>query len=281
MTDTELLTDRDRPAVKVERRYDHPIDRVWRAVTEQEHLAQWFPFGADLELRAGGKADFGEGGTGEVLEADPPRFLAFTWGDDKLEFTLAEDGDGTLFTLVHGFDDKPGAASFAAGWELCMGALAEVLADRKPGEAGRGVARHEELASRFGLDRPQVTTTADGWTASFERQLTCPAQAAWDLFFGGPGAAPGPGEEFRAPQATAVLLGVVVECDEPKSFAFAVAADEPGEEVRLRFGEGTGHGARLFLEVAGTDPAELDAAVEQWGDGAIARVAAEAAKLDA
>ncbi|MQM24120.1 SRPBCC family protein [Glycomyces albidus] len=278
MSDPEMLADRGRPAVRIVRRYDHPIDRVWRAVTEPAHLAQWFPFGADLELRAGGKADFGEGGEGEVLAADPPRHLVFTWGGDRLEFTLAEEGGGTRFTLVHGFDDRGGAASFATGWEQCMAGLDEVLADRKPGDPGRGVARHEELAARFGLNEPQVDESPGGWTARFERQLVCPAETAWDLFFGGK-RAPGAGAEFRAPQAPHVLLGTVIECERPTSFAFVVAEGEPGGEVRLRLGEGTGHGARLFLEVRGADPAELDAAVEQWGVGAVEHVAAEAARL--
>lgn len=283
MNDPELINDRARPAIRVERYYDHPIDRVWRAVTEPASLAQWFPFEAEFELRPGGRARFGgdEGMVGEVLAVDPPRHLAFTWEGDSFEFDLREEAGGTRFVLTHGFDDRAGAASFATGWEKCMDGLGEVLGGRKPGETDRGIERHEELVARFGIDRPQLERTAEGWRARFERQLTCPAQTAWDLFLGtGEGrSAPGVGEEFRAPEAPEVLLGTVTEADEPNTFALAVAKEEPGDELRLRLGEGTGHGARLFLEVSGSDPNELDAAVQQWGEGAIAHVAREGARL--
>lgn len=287
MNDPELINDRARPAIRVERHYDHPIDRVWRAVTEPESLSQWFPFEAEFELRQGGRARFGgdEGMIGEVLAVDPPRHLAFTWEGDRFEFDLHEEAGGTRFVLTHGFDDLPGAASFATGWEQCMAAMAEVIVGRTPVDPGRAVERHEELVARFGIDRPRIDRTADGWRARFERQLTCPAQTAWDLFFGPDPdsgerrSAPGVGERFRAPETPEVLLGTVTEVDEPNLFAFAVAEEEPGDELRLRFGEGTGHGARLILEVSGGDPTELDAAIEQWGEGAIAHVAREGARL--
>ncbi|GAB4003027.1 hypothetical protein GCM10029992_43090 [Glycomyces albus] len=283
MTDPEMISDRERPAIRVERHYDHPIDRVWRAVTEPASLSAWFPFEAEFELRPGGRARFGgdDGMVGEVLAVDPPRHLAFTWEGDRFEFDLREEGGGTRFVLTHGFDDRAGAASFATGWEKCMDGLSEVLVGRNPGETDRGVERHEELVTRFGIDRPRIERTAEGWHARFERQLTCPAQTAWNLFFGTDEgrSAPGVGEEFRAPKAPEILLGTVTEADEPNAFAIAVAEEEPGDQLRLRFGEGTGHGARLFLEVSGSASKDLDAAVEQWGEGAIAHVAREGARL--
>ncbi len=47
-----------RPTVRVERRFPHPIEKVWRAVTEPEHLGQWFPSPVELELRPGGAMRF-------------------------------------------------------------------------------------------------------------------------------------------------------------------------------------------------------------------------------
>jgi uncharacterized protein YndB with AHSA1/START domain len=40
--DQFLILD-ERPTIRVERRYPHPIDKVWRAVTTPEHLAQVVP----------------------------------------------------------------------------------------------------------------------------------------------------------------------------------------------------------------------------------------------
>ena len=69
--------------IVVRRRYPHPIDRVWRAVTEAEHLAAWFPGAPEFELRVGGRVRFAEfagdpAEYGEVLALDPPRLLRFT-----------------------------------------------------------------------------------------------------------------------------------------------------------------------------------------------------------
>ncbi|MEA2229670.1 MAG: hypothetical protein QOF04_3300, partial [Solirubrobacteraceae bacterium] len=47
-----------RPAVRFERRLAHPVDAVWRAVTEPDQLAHWFPSAVSLELRPGGRMAF-------------------------------------------------------------------------------------------------------------------------------------------------------------------------------------------------------------------------------
>ena len=111
MTDARLLTDRKRPAVRLERRLPDPPDVVWRALTEREQLRAWFPPEVlDLTL------------TGEVLEVDEPSVLEFTWGDDTLRFELWPEGNGTRLVLV---DELPpdAAARNAAGWEQCLDRL--------------------------------------------------------------------------------------------------------------------------------------------------------------
>ena len=47
-----------KPAVRFERRYPHPVDRVWHAVTEPEQLAHWFPTTVEVDLREGGDMHF-------------------------------------------------------------------------------------------------------------------------------------------------------------------------------------------------------------------------------
>ncbi|WP_420114747.1 SRPBCC domain-containing protein [Pseudactinotalea sp.] len=278
MTTSEMI-DGARPAVQIRRRYPHPIDRVWRGLTESRNLQVWFPGEIDLRPEAGSVVRYGPGDEGRVEVAEPPARLAFTWGDDLLEFELIADGDATDLVLTHHFDDRAGAASFATGWEQCLAALTDVLEHRDPPQSeGHHEARHEELVERFALDRPAISRTSSGWHARFERQLICSADVAWDLFFGG-SAAPAVGEEFRPFAAPEVVLGTVTECEPPRRFAFTTAEGEPGDEVRLGLGEGTGHGARLVLEVAGADEAELESAVDQWGNGAIGHVVEEAARL--
>jgi uncharacterized protein YndB with AHSA1/START domain len=281
MTD-RLQTVDGRPTVRVERRYPHPIDKVWRAVTEPEHLAAWFPSPVELDLRPGGAMRFpefgdGEGSTGRVVTVEPPHRFVFLWDTEEVRIELSTDGAGTVVVLTHLFDDRPIAASLAAGWGACLAGLRAVVAGEPLPAADRMIDRHEELVQAFGLDQAQVTRHGGGWSARFDRQLTCPADVAWRLFLGG-AAAPARGTEFRPAGAPEVVLGTVTEVRDEQVLAFDVAPDEPGDRVRVELVVGSGHGARLVLTVEGTDPAELDPAVEQWGAGAIAHVAQEAAR---
>ncbi len=278
-----------RPTVRVERHYAHPIEQVWLAVTSPEHLAAWFPSPVEVDLRPGGAMRFAafegdDAAAGTVEEVDPPHHLAFTWGTDRLIFDLRADGAGTQFRLTHLFDDRAGAASFATGWEQCLAGLRHVLAGERPPAPDRGVARHEELVHELGLDQPEVTREAAGWTVRYERQLTCPAEVAWDLWFGTDRVtgeqrrAPAVGEPLTPYMAPDVVIGTMTEVDAPRRMAFDVApTGGPGDHVRVELAAGTGHGARLTLTVTGTDPAECDAAAAQWGEGAVGHLAASAA----
>jgi uncharacterized protein YndB with AHSA1/START domain len=288
MSVDQFLTLEGRPTVRVERRYPHSIEKVWRAVTTADHLRQWFPSPVEIDLRPGGAMRFGDevaGETGAVVVVDQPRRLAFTWGTDRLTFELTPDGEGTTFTLIHSFDDRYGAASFATGWELCLTGLRSVLAGDPLPRLDRGVARHEELVHEFGLDQPEVTETDGGWTVRVERQLTCPAEVAWDLWFGKDRdtgeqrPAPGVGEPLTPYMAPEVVIGTMTEVDLHRAFAFDVApTGGPGEHLRLELADGTGHGVRVVLTVTGTDPGESDAAAQMWGSGAIGHLAASAAE---
>ena len=290
MSADQFLTVDGRPTVRVERRYPHPIDKVWRAVTTPEHLGQWFPSPVDIDLRPGGPMRFGAFGesgraTGTVEVSRRTPLLAFTWGTDRLTFQLSADDDGTTFALTHSFDDRSGAPSFATGWELCLAGLRAVLAEEPLPPADRGIARHEQLVHEFGLDQPEVTESDAGWTVRVERQLTCPAEVAWNLWFGKDRDtgeqrhAPAVGEPLTPYMAPDVVIGTMTEVDLHRVFAFDVApAGGPGEHLRLEFADGTGHGVKITLTVTGSDPAERDAAVQMWATGAIGHLAASAAE---
>jgi hypothetical protein len=68
--------------------------------------------------------------------------------------------------------------------DLCLAGLRSMLAGEPLPPRDRGIARHEELVYEFGLDWPEVTESDGRWTVRVERQLTCPAEVAWDLWFG-------------------------------------------------------------------------------------------------
>ncbi|MFI5683307.1 SRPBCC family protein [Streptomyces sp. NPDC051636] len=147
LTGIHLTTDDGRPAVRFGRTYDHPVDRVWRFVTDAGELAQWFPSRADIELRPGGMIGFSGDpnmppSTGRVIAVDPPRHLSLEWGGDELRFDLEEAGDRrTRLTLTDVLAAENTAARNAAGWEVCLAALdAKARGERPAGpHAGASV----------------------------------------------------------------------------------------------------------------------------------------------
>jgi uncharacterized protein YndB with AHSA1/START domain len=123
-----------RPAVRFERRYPHPVERVWGAVTDPAQLAQWFPNTVEVDLREGGRMHFEfpdgemEPMEGSVTELDPPRRFSFTWGDEHLHIELEPDGDGCRMRFTHVLSTREQAARDAAGWHVCLDRLEQLLA---------------------------------------------------------------------------------------------------------------------------------------------------------
>jgi len=135
MTDRGTFVEHDgRPAVRFERTYRQPVERLWAAITEPGDLSHWFPSKVVLEPRVGGKIEFsgdphGTSMTGEVLAYEPPHRLAYTWGGDELHFALTAAGDGCTLTLINVLEARDTAARNAAGWDVCLAELTKHLAD--------------------------------------------------------------------------------------------------------------------------------------------------------
>ncbi|GHH00498.1 SRPBCC family protein [Streptomyces lanatus] len=129
LTGTYSTLDDGRPAVRFSRIYDHPIDRVWRFVTDPDELAEWFPSRAEMDLRPGGAVTFSGDPNmadfpGVIIAVDAPRHLSFEWGGDELHFDLeALDDKRTRFTLTNVLAAEDTAARNGAGWEVCLAAL--------------------------------------------------------------------------------------------------------------------------------------------------------------
>lgn len=154
--------------VRFVRRLAHPRERVWRALTDDEHLAAWFPTTVVGERRTGAPAQFGfpDAGTppfeGRFLAVEPPEVLELDWGGDLLRFDLAADGAGTVLTLTTVLADRGTGARTAAGWHVCLDALEHDALGNVAGE-GRGRAPHEAWApvhavyvERFGPEAATV-----------------------------------------------------------------------------------------------------------------------------
>lgn len=132
----------------VERTFPHPQQKLWRALTESQLLAQWmmnndfeptpghkFQFRADPQPNWSGIVDC------EVLAVDPPRQLSYNWG-------VGGDGSGmqwvVLWTLTpadggthvrmeqSGFTASQQGAYQGAkyGWQKFFTGLEKVLAEQ-------------------------------------------------------------------------------------------------------------------------------------------------------
>ncbi|HEX2313139.1 MAG TPA: SRPBCC family protein [Thermomonospora sp.] len=288
----------DRYAVRFERRLAHPVDRVWRAVTEPAQLAEWFPSNLELEPRTGGtvRQSFPGGmemPPGTVTAYEPPRLLEFVEsseglplagaGDDRgIRVELAPDGDGTVLVFVNTFGDRAGAASFATGWHTCLDAL-EMVLDGKPVTVPDDYATlHERYVDSFGPPDGSAEQGPGGWTVRFVRQLPYPKGATWAALTGADpedpasaGLAPG---DVVPEGLTGGLVtgGSVAEIDPPGVVEYRAQADggEAGT-VRWEMLQGPG-GARILLThtLDGTLADRRTAVLAGWHDR-LERLAAE------
>jgi len=168
----EILRDGDRVGLRYERHLGHAPERVWRALTESDDLAHWFPadilgerrVGAPLRFRFWPQAVEQAGAEmeqvgvdlddpelpGELLVWDPPHVFELTWDTERLRWELEPDGDGTrlvLVTWVLGDQGPRGIAGTAAGYHVCLDQLEELLDVGTSTPAGREAI--EELESTY------------------------------------------------------------------------------------------------------------------------------------
>jgi uncharacterized protein YndB with AHSA1/START domain len=188
----DLQTIDGRPALRFERYLDHPVERVWRAVSEPAEVRRWMPAAADWTLTLGAEFELG-GQQGQITELDPPRLIGWTFGADRFRFTLSAKGDGCALVFTHIFNDAASAAQTAAGWECYLDRLDARLAGQDLSEerAHQPVGeRHERYAARFGLDpapgRAFIATLGfrgltleDGPALRLERRYDQPAERVW------------------------------------------------------------------------------------------------------
>jgi uncharacterized protein YndB with AHSA1/START domain len=128
-----------RDVIRFERRLDHPIERVWAALTEPSELIGWWG-DADLELVEGGRFVMrwlntdGEGNPfvmhATIRQLDPPRLLETEGsGHGVLRWELRPDGDGTILRFSSTLDLADEYRTMTlAGWHMHLDALAAMLA---------------------------------------------------------------------------------------------------------------------------------------------------------
>jgi len=135
------LTLEDGPCLRLERRYRHPVERLWRAITDEQDA--WFP-GDDEPLT--------------VERAEPPHLLFGSWYGDTLRFELTPEPDGCRLVFTHAFADRDLAARTGAGWHRCFARVDALLAGHPMDTAASldaWPAVHERYAEAWGID-PEI-----------------------------------------------------------------------------------------------------------------------------
>ena len=103
---------------------------------------------------------------GEVLVYDPPRVFAYRWGPDVLRWELRADGSGCTLTFTDTIETQGKAARDAAGWHVCLEALAARLAGTEPPPAGRWTQVHPGYVTRFGPEAATIGPPAGASTGA-------------------------------------------------------------------------------------------------------------------
>ena len=139
-----LVFDGDYATLTFERRIGHPIQAVWEALTEPEHLARWYMTRALIDGRKGGSIDFRTGPgqlhvTGRILAWEPPHVFEYEWkvrpwqgmphGEDAIvRWELRQEGEEPLLTLTHRNLTRRSALGAAPSMHVVLDRLAAHLA---------------------------------------------------------------------------------------------------------------------------------------------------------
>lgn len=142
----EVVRKDGRVGLRFERVYPHPIERVWRAITESAELREWMPCDMIGERREGAvitlpfnRAEVEKYAieedvvSGRIEIWRPPSLFQWLWDTDLLRFELTPTPEGTrlVFTTWPESQDPDLLAGTAGGYHLCLAELA-VLLDGHP-----------------------------------------------------------------------------------------------------------------------------------------------------
>lgn len=136
--------------IVIERVYNAPVDRIWKALTDRDQMKQWYFDLAAFRAEVGFEFSF-EGGTEEhkythlcrVTEVQEGRKLQYSWryqgyeGNSFVTFELFPEGDKTRLRLTHeGLETFPQSnpdfarKNFEMGWTEITGRMLKEFVER-------------------------------------------------------------------------------------------------------------------------------------------------------
>jgi uncharacterized protein YndB with AHSA1/START domain len=137
-------------AVVMERTFDAPVARVWKAITNVEEMREWYFDLKEFDPGVGFEFEFIVEHEGmmyhhlcRVTEVIPERKIAYTWrykgheGDSLVTFELFADGNKTRLKLTHtGLETFPKTPAFARknfleGWTQIIGSSLKEFVEGK------------------------------------------------------------------------------------------------------------------------------------------------------
>lgn len=248
-----------KPVLTFERKLAHRPEKVWRAVSEPEQLARWFPALLETEPRAGAPIKFAFPGEAEVtegvvLEYDPPKVYAFRWNTDVLRFEILPEADGCRLVFTHVLDENAAMtiARNGAGWDVCLAAQADVLDGREP-----ETIDHRPLMLSYledlDLAAGTVSEVDDGYQVRFVLDVVWrPFETVWKCLSEDKPVESGGEVPIRF---TTVSRGLVFEADPPRCLAYQwTHEDKAAGEVRWKLHS---EPQATYVELIQTVPARL------------------------
>jgi len=130
---------------EIERTYNAPVEKVWKAITNKEQMKQWYFDISEFKPEVGFEFTF-NGGSKEktyvhlckIIEVVPNKKLKHSWhyegyeGMSYVTWELFDEGESTRVKLTHqGLETFPQTTpdfareSFATGWTYILGTSLE------------------------------------------------------------------------------------------------------------------------------------------------------------
>lgn len=162
----KLTSHADGFQISFERRLNHPIEKVWDAITDPDKLKEWFT-DIEMDFRAGGKITIRfrdkdkTASFGRIVKIAPPNEFVFTWEEEVASWHLTKESDDvTLLKFTHSKISDEYAISVSAGFHFLLDQLVGFLAGqtvyhdfgsgaKDPGQEKLQVLYHVQAGSQF------------------------------------------------------------------------------------------------------------------------------------